>query len=211
MGFNVEFLEETVNEKMLTLFYNDPKKYAFALQVHLATFCQANLAKAHHKSNQNGTICIVDRCLWGNAVFAAMHASSENMSMTEWEAYMSILSKGKYYTCGHVVYLDCDPEKCLERVLKRARKSEKPIDISYLKALERYYTTEMLLHVKYETANVVILPWNDYGDVKYVLDQIVQHRPYSISENEDMLQIFNASREQRSDFIQKLLQQRIQK
>lgn len=191
---------------MLELFYPEPNKYAFALQIYAIKSCQNNLVIAHHEAKINGTICIVDRSVWGNVVFAALQCHMGNISVEEWNAYMSIIEHGKKYICDHIIYLDCEPQKAMGRILERSRASEKPIQIEYLNTLEQFYTTEMLLHMKNKTANIVPFDWNSYGEPVTVLDGLVANHTYDMS-RVDPGELFQQTRDKRRECIHDLINQ----
>lgn len=175
LGIRAKFYQEFVEESLLHLFYSDQSKYAFAFQLFMLKCCIDNLQQAEHEAKEDGLVCIVDRSLWGNAVFAAMQKDKGNISDNEWATYLRILKTKAPCTADYVVYLDCNPAISFERIMIRGRQSEAQAKelMEYLKILEQYYTTAMLLHMQEGTASITPVQWDDFGTVHHVLDTML--------------------------------------
>lgn len=79
-----------------------------------------------------------------------------------------------------MVYLDCDPAASLERIKTRGRASESGVPLEYLQNLERHYSTEMMLHMRESTANIVPVQWDVFGSVMQVLDCMLKGTQYAV-------------------------------
>ena len=174
LGIRAKFFQEFVDESLLGAFYKDPPKYAFAFQLFMLRSCIANLELAEAEARESGAVCIIDRCLWGNAVFAAMQREKGNLSEEEWSIYLRILKTKAPCTADCVVFLDCNPARSFERIKIRGWRSESSVPLEYLQELERYYTTAMILHLQHGTANIVPVQWDNFGTVRQVLDSVLQ-------------------------------------
>lgn len=166
--------------------------------------CMANLALAEQKSRQDGTVCIIDRSIWGNAVFAALQVQKGNISLDEWAVYLRVMKTNSPVMADYVVYLDCNPVISFERIQTRGRKSESTVPLDYLQTLERYYTTHMLLHLQHGSANIVPVQWDRFGGVPEVLDSVLQYRDYCVLGDPELG--FTRDRTFRASVIAKLVQ-----
>jgi deoxyadenosine/deoxycytidine kinase len=202
IGIHAQFYREQVNNEVLAQFYQNPRQYAFAFQIYMLRSCMANLALAKQRTMLDGAICIVDRSTWGNAVFASMHMMAENISEREWVSYRSLLDDGGPHKSHYVIYLDCDPQTCYNRAKNRARDAENEIACEYFAMLERYYTTQMLLHVQQRTANVVPIDWENFGSPRMVLDCLLSNRSYQIEG--DLKRVFDGDRRLRANVVRTL-------
>jgi len=180
VGVKAEFFQECVNNKLLATFYANPQQEAFGFQCFMLKACISNLEIATCKARELGIVAVVDRSIWGNAVFAALQTDKGNISRAGWEVYLDIL-KSRPHTSDCVVYLDVDPSKCLERMKLRGREAEATVPLSYLEELEQYYTTAMLLHLRHRASNIVPINWNNFGSVQSVLDAALLGRKYKVS------------------------------
>jgi len=80
---------------MLKLFYSDPSKYAFAFQMYMLRACITSFTEATLRSESEPCVCILDRGVWGNVVFAAMQHDCGNINDEQWAAYRSVLKSSK--------------------------------------------------------------------------------------------------------------------
>jgi deoxyadenosine/deoxycytidine kinase len=207
IGLEAVFLQEFVNNKLLDLFYKDQAKYAFALQMFMVRSCMANF-KLAEEYTKRGVVCIIDRCMWGNAVFAAMHKNKGNISQEEWEVYISVLKSPGPYTANHVVYLECDPDECWRRAQQRNRDPESPASLefrNYLRTLEKWYSADMLLHIQQGVSDIIPIDWNTFKSAEYVLDILVSKREPCVIEGSVTSPKYR-ERSQRAAVMKKLIQ-----
>ena len=136
-------LEEPVkNNTILPLFYADPKKYAFALQIKMLHERFRLQQVAAHYSHT----VVIDRSLPGDRCFAALHASPKygNISQAEWEIYQECYdSMSAIRPPCTMIFLDIDPKLAMERIKFRARGMESGISLDYLIDLDREYRNLM--------------------------------------------------------------------
>lgn len=157
---------------------------------------------AEQKAKHDGTVCVIDRSLWGNSVFASLQVEKGNISLQEWNVYLRVMKTKAPCMADYIVYLDCNPEISLERLKSRGRQSESTVPLDYLQTLERYYTSEMLLHLNNGSANIVPVQWNSFGEVKTVLDSIMEGRTYSVEGDPNLA--FSRDRQFRAAIMAKL-------
>jgi deoxyadenosine/deoxycytidine kinase len=157
---NLRILHEPVDSNpYLTLFYQDPKRYAFAMQ---------KLA-AYEAVSPDTTYAgaILDRSMSGDRCFCHLHMLANNILELEWETYEMC---HEVMACSLVppslmLFLDVDPKIALERIRERSRTAEVGIPISYLENLRNEYYDLMVeieagMHPWSRGMKVVKIPWN---------------------------------------------------
>ena len=149
LGFRL--LEEPVNgNQLLEAFYADPKRYAFALQLHMmrnryVMKMEASFGAA--RGVEKGFI--LDRCMPGDRVFARMHWRAGNIGDLEYKLY-----EDGYDTMARsflpptaLIYLNCQPETAFARMRERGRTCERGVTLEYLQQLKAGYE-ELLLEIE---------------------------------------------------------------
>jgi len=133
-------------ETILAKFYRDPIKYAFSFQV-MAYSTRLAMLRKTIKENPDCSTIICERSLEADRnIFAKMLRASGKMEDVEYQIYeMLYKDTAAEFPLHRAVYIDSEPEKCLERIGKRARNGESTIPLDYLSDCRRYYD-EWLLH-----------------------------------------------------------------
>ena len=177
------FIEPTDKNPYLELYYKDPKKYAFEMQIwflkqRFTTYCQAIriLLKGASDDGKKINGVILDRSIFSDSVFAKQNCIDGNFSEEQYQQYLHFRNKLlDLVVLPHVVlYLDASPETCYDRIHKlRKRAGEEVIPLAYLTGLSNCY--ELLIdELKSKPGtNVAIVPWNTFGSSRSVC-QIVQ-------------------------------------
>lgn len=156
---NLRLIEEPVDSNpYLSLFYQDPKKYAFGMQVRLLHHRYAIQQLAAYEATGMGGYegAILDRSLSGDRVFAKLHWQSGNIERIDWETYemaYDVMCR-TLLPPTLMVFLDIQPETAHERMRKRGRDAEKGVPLSYLQQLRAGYG-ELL-----NEAERGLLPWS---------------------------------------------------
>lgn len=125
---------------LLTLFYANKSRWAFALQMRILLEYLKAAASADSTASK---VVVTERCLYSSRyVFAQTLYGEGALSEKEWLVYK------EYYDCFDdkavpdvLIYIKTDPETCYERVRKRARPAEETITLDYLKKLNFQYET----------------------------------------------------------------------
>lgn len=142
----------------LEKFYQEPKKFAFGMQVYLLhqRYAMQQLASYEATGVGNAKGAILDRSLSGDRVFAKMHMKSGNIDPLDWETYEMAYN----YMARNLlpptllVFLDVQPETAFERMKKRNRSAESGVPLEYLRSLRAGY--QELLH----EAEQGLMPWS---------------------------------------------------
>jgi len=132
-------------ETILAKFYRNPEKYAFSFQV-MAYSTRLAMLRKTIKENPNCSTIICERSLEADRnIFAKMLRSSGKIEDVEFQIYELLYSDtASEFPLHRVVYIDSEPEKCLERIGKRARNGESDIPLDYLSECRSYYDTWLL-------------------------------------------------------------------
>jgi deoxyadenosine/deoxycytidine kinase len=147
-ALGMRVLEEPVDSNpYLTLFYKDPKRWAYAMQIHLmgVRYGMQQLAAYEAVSGTSNGV-LLDRGLPGDRVFARLHTLENNISALEWETYQ------RWYdimTCSLIppslmIFLDTEPEIAHERLKERDRDAEKGVPLKYIQDLRKGYLDLMV-------------------------------------------------------------------
>ena len=166
---NLRLLEEPVDNELLTLFYGDIKRWAFAFQIEMLhrrwATQMAAAAETLIQGGYNGSI--LDRSLLGDLVFCRALTESGMIHKKEFEIYLSAVKNMSLvlFPPTVLIYLSARPETCLERIKKRNRPQEKNITIEYLQTIHNGYQ-RLLKEAKTATfpwshaVNTMIIPWD---------------------------------------------------
>lgn len=155
---NLWLVEEPVESNpYLGLFYQDQKKYAFGMQVHLLhrRYAMQQLASYIAAGTTMYKGAILDRSLSGDRVFAKMHMEAGNIEEIDWHTYemaYDVMCRS-LLPPTILIFLDIQPETAYQRVLKRKRPEEDGVPLDYLVKLRKGYN-ELL-----QEAEHGLLPW----------------------------------------------------
>lgn len=151
------------NENILQKFYADPKTYAFAFQI-MAYATRLNILRKMVSDNQRDGECLVilcERCLeTDKEVFAKMLYNDGCIDDINYQIYNKVSLENPFPVDG-IVYLQSDPEICLDRITKRSRSGEQSISIDYLKKCHSYH------ELWFENKKQPLLRLNVNEDVNY--------------------------------------------
>jgi deoxyadenosine/deoxycytidine kinase len=153
----------------IDLFYQDPKRWAYEMQIYLLHrrigLQQLAAAEALYSAEYRGAI--IDRSLFGDANFEELHHEVGNISDLQHHAYLTAIRNMKLmiFPPTVLVFLDVEPKVALERIRERARGCEVNIKIEYLEQLTRKYHSMIqgakTGHYPFSHAvSVLYVPWN---------------------------------------------------
>lgn len=120
------FYEAVDNNPVLDLYYQDPKKYAFLLQIFFLNKRFESIKQAYKADNN-----ILDRSIFEDELFLTLNYKNGNVTKTELDIYKDLLANMLEELEGMpkkrpdlLVYIDVSFEKMLERIGKRGRSYE---------------------------------------------------------------------------------------
>lgn len=176
------FYEPVETNPYLAKFYENPKRWAFPMQMEFlhVRYAMHKLAslEAGQVAGYNGSI--LDRGLPGDRVFGNIHVENGNITPLEWSTYEKafFLLSATLTPPDILVFLDCSPEVCMERLRKRNREVEEGVPLEYLQRLYDGYQV-MLSDIeqgKYSCARgveIIRLPWDeDYAPFGGLMEYI---------------------------------------
>jgi deoxyguanosine kinase len=140
-GYEVE--QQRVSEwTLLAPFYSDPKKYAVPLQFQILDSYKKIWEKVTTDTNPNKIIFLEAFSLSSFEVFARMlHDDKviDDEDLEKIESHAQNNHTDQLYP-DLFLYLDCQPEKCMERIATRGRPGEENIKRNYMDRLDTYYS-----------------------------------------------------------------------
>ena len=148
IGKKIIFLQEPVDlwddikdsdgETILTKFYRNSSKYAFAFQM-MAYISRLEILKNTVRRNPN-SIIVCERSIWTDKnIFAQMLADDDKIEEIELLIYNKWFdSLSKEFSLDASIYLKTSPEVCDTRVKKRNRVGEN-IPLAYLQRCHSYH------------------------------------------------------------------------
>lgn len=131
-----ESLQEVVEDNpFLPLFYQDPQRYGFKVQVFFLLSRYKQLLPLSQPSLFEGGV-VADYLFDKDAIFAAM-----NLSGAEWDLYNDLYANlaPKIPVPDLTIYLRAPLPVILERIRRRGRLFERQIDPEYLLRLGEFY------------------------------------------------------------------------
>lgn len=139
-------LKNDDGESLLEIFYADKKRWSYTFQ-NCALLSRYNLIEEAVRSNNTVVaggnkrkVFVTERCLdTDDKVFAKMLREDGSLCALEHELYQKWfnLLQQTATPLSAIVYVDTDPNTCLERIAKRGRSGEDGIPLEYLKALDK--------------------------------------------------------------------------
>lgn len=141
------FYESVDNNPVLPLFYKDPEKYAFLLQVFFLNTRYTSIKKALSDDNN-----VLDRSIYEDSLFFQMNADMGRATKEEVDTYYNLLDNMldslnaiPKKTPDLMVHIKVSYSTMLKRIQKRGRDYEQPsVDPTledYYKSLLSYYET----------------------------------------------------------------------
>jgi deoxyadenosine/deoxycytidine kinase len=180
---NYRIFKEPIEEAQLERFYREPARYAYNLQMHLLhkRIGIQIIAAAEALYSDTYAGAIVDRSLFGDVVFAEMHAESGNIPPIDMESYRAAQNAMQFliFPPTTLVFLDVTPETALKRIQERFSTGTRPfecgITLEYLQNLSKHYKdlvrnaregrypwshTVQVIHVQWDPATVTEAEWD---------------------------------------------------
>lgn len=133
-----EFEEPVVDNPILDKFYHDRARYSFPLQVFFLNKRFEHIKKAKDVSN-----AVMDRSIYGDAIFARLLNLNEEMSDEEFGIYSELLENMLEHVQAPklMVYLEISVDEAMNRIRKRGRDYELIVEREYWEKLNHEYQT----------------------------------------------------------------------
>ena len=124
------------SKDVLAKMYHNPKRWCFSFQI-WALCTRLETINASCEAN----VCVVERCMDSNLVFASLMNDLGHLDECEWIMYKHIHNYLKSYQpkLDAIVWLDCDVDECIARVQQRNRAGESEVTKEYQLALHQKY------------------------------------------------------------------------
>lgn len=136
----VKFYEPVEANPFLDLYYADPARWAYAMQVNLLWERYKAFQEAHYRSLK-GERCLMDRSYYGDYAFAIVQHEAGYFTEAEFSSYERMheaLQPNLVYP-DLLVWLELSPAETLERIKQRGRECESSISLKYLERLDAAY------------------------------------------------------------------------
>ena len=158
--------DEESGNPYLKQFYEDPKRWAFTMQMHLLNTRYRMHVHAQWCALQSNTNVVIDRSYFGDTAFANLQLETETMTSDEFNTYtMCYQNMTSSVLLPQVcIFLDVDPEIAQERVKQRmeiqtGRTCENAIDINYLINLKKHQD-RVISTLESQGVQIIKLQWN---------------------------------------------------
>lgn len=167
-----EFEEPVVDNPILDKFYHDRTRYSFPLQVFFLNKRFEHIKKATEVKN-----AVMDRSIYGDAIFARMLNLNGEMSDEEFAIYTELLENMLEHVQAPklMVYLEVSVDEAMRRIHKRGRDYELIVEREYWERLNQeyedyfgQYTLSPLLRINVDNLDFE----NNPEDRAYVLNLI---------------------------------------
>jgi len=141
VAFWQTFVDSKTKKNILDLFYENPKKYAFAFQMLAFQSRYELLRNTIENIRKEGTAIdtiVMERSLDADYhIFAKTMFENGTLEETEWDIYRFVTRKrlAKFGVSG-IIWLDVPAEECYNRVQQRGREEECGLTLDYLRGCE---------------------------------------------------------------------------
>lgn len=171
-----EALMEPVSEHpYLERFYEDPKRWAFAMQIDMMTR-RHEIHRYATWAVRSGKIkgAVIDRSIWGDSVFANLNHKLGNIddhSKATYDRLFETLTTD-IAPLDTVIHLDAPVATCMDRIARRSRDGECAVSEDYMHALDLQLMCR--LHDvaggyfdmdERQSGSVFIVDWAEFGIV----------------------------------------------
>jgi len=135
-----QIVDTKSGKDIIELFYSDQKKYAFSFQILAYITRLRNILEA--KRENPDAILISERCVYSDQnIFAKMLYSEGKISDIDWKIYMFWFDTfAEECKPTKLVWVNTEPQLCLDRITKRNREGEDLIPIEYLDNCNNMHT-----------------------------------------------------------------------
>lgn len=159
--------DEKAGNPYLARFYDNPKRWALTMQLHLLNTRYRMHMHAQWCTMQTQNNVVIDRSYFGDTAFANLQLQMGTLTQDEYDTY----SLSYHNMTSHVllpqvcIYLDVQPIVSQTRVQHRmeaqtGRKCETAIDLEYLINLQNHQD-QVIRTLRNQGVHVIELDWNE--------------------------------------------------
>lgn len=159
--------DEKSGNPYLSLFYNDQKRWALTMQMHLLNTRFRMHSHAQWKTMQTNEDVVIDRSYFGDTAFARLQLRNGTLSEDEFNTYtMCYHNMTSSVLLPQIcIHLITTPEVSNKRISKRmeiqtGRKCESVIDLKYLENLHEEEEL-MISTLEKQGVKIIRLDWNE--------------------------------------------------
>ncbi len=130
------FEEPVVDNPILPKFYYDRKRYSFPLQIFFL-----NKRFKHIKEASQIERSVLDRSIYGDAIFAKMLCQGGDMEEEEYQVYEELLENMLEHVAKPklMIYLEVSVDEAIRRIQKRGLEFEQIVEREYWQTLNDEY------------------------------------------------------------------------
>jgi deoxyadenosine/deoxycytidine kinase len=170
LGFTI-YGEPVKDNPFLDKFYKDPKQYAFIMQIFMLT-------KRYESTKQiikNKTKGIQDRTIYEDKIFVSVLCDNGMMDEDQKKTYEDLVTLmfENIVMPDFLIYLDTEPQDCLERIKRRGRKCEESIELTYLQKLHDYYE-RFIKDISKKIPVFLLTKKNQNEDIQKIISNITE-------------------------------------
>ena len=147
---SIMFVQEPVNEwqtekggNLLDLYYSDPKRWSFAMQINCYASRMRLLKDSIKEAEiQNKMAVVFERSVLSDKLFANVCLKNMTMSVAEYSLYIkwaTYLSSEYMPKVDGLIYFRVPPSVCQSRIQQRDRSEETSISLEYLTDLDHQH------------------------------------------------------------------------
>jgi NADH dehydrogenase (ubiquinone) 1 alpha subcomplex subunit 10 len=160
------FVEPANENPFLSLFYQNPRKWALPLQLWILRLRYVTYLQALEHVATSGNVAVLDRSIFSDWVFAEQNRRDGNISQAGFNYYLSLRNSmmSSLPLPGLMIYLDVTSQECHRRVHDvRQRSCESGIPLEYLSGLSSCYAS-LVQEMQSRGCSVTAVNWNGFGD-----------------------------------------------
>lgn len=137
----IEFQEPVESNPFLTLYYEDPKRWSYAMQVNLL-FERYKMTQEAYLSSLRGNTVLLDSTIYSDMAFALVQKWSGYFTDKEYQSYLNMhkVIASQVAFPDITIWLELPIEETIKRIQKRSRDCESGIPYKYLEDLREAYS-----------------------------------------------------------------------
>lgn len=162
----VVYYEPVESNPFLELYYKDPCRWSYAMQVNLL-FTRYKQSQEAFLRSQNNEIAVIDSSIYSDMAFALVQYRSNYFTNAEFKSYLDMHKTLAAQTAypNIVLFLKANIDTVIKRINYRSRECESSIQKDYLLSLMNAY--DIILNDLKRHTDIVYLDANKSADEVY--------------------------------------------